>query len=197
MEKPFLALTFFAVASVSDMLDGYLARTMKSKTELGAYLDPIADKTLFFTVFLMLSWHYYIPWWLFVLVVSRDILIILGVGTLRLSGVTFDSKPSLISKINTFALMLLVISVLTFSAFQLEGLGIAIIEGSLTIFALCVTFASGISYSRTGARLLQKKLVAPILIGLFFAPYVYYLPVLQQEFKNFYQLVNFYFWGTL
>lgn len=194
-EQPLFALIFFAIAGVSDMLDGYLARTMKSKTELGAYLDPIADKTLFFTVFLMLSWFYYIPWWLFVLVVGRDILIVAGVAVLRLSGIEFSSTPSVISKINTFFLMLLVMSVLTFSAFQQEGLSIAMVEGGLTLLALFATFASGISYSWMGFKLLRGKFMAPILIGLFFAPYVYYLSVLQQEFKNFVHLVNVYLGG--
>ena len=72
------ALIVFVVAAFSDVLDGFLARILRQKTALGAYLDPIADKALLASSFVTLSILHVIPGWLAVIVISRDVIILLG-----------------------------------------------------------------------------------------------------------------------
>ena len=97
------ALILFVLAGISDGLDGLLARRLKQQTLLGQYLDPIADKTLLSTVFLMLSIIHLIPWKFTVLVFSRDICILLVSGVLYTIAGLRDFRPSIFGKANTFA----------------------------------------------------------------------------------------------
>ena len=108
-----LALFCFAIAAISDGLDGFLARKINQKSPLGTYLDPIADKFLLVTSFVTLSIKEIIPPWLTVLAISRDILILLGVLILFLSGIHLNVNPSRLSKINTclqFTVILIALS---------------------------------------------------------------------------------------
>jgi cardiolipin synthase len=97
------ALVLFVLAGISDGLDGLLARRLKQQTLLGQYLDPIADKTLLSTVFLMLSIIHLIPWKFTVLVLSRDICILLVSAVLYTIAGLRDFRPSIFGKANTFA----------------------------------------------------------------------------------------------
>src|SRR5580765_7929264 len=72
------ALVVFAIGGLTDFLDGFVARWMKQQTALGAYLDPVADKLLVITSFIMLGLIGGIPMWLAVVVVARDVLIVIG-----------------------------------------------------------------------------------------------------------------------
>jgi cardiolipin synthase len=95
------ALAVFLVASVSDALDGFLARVMKQQTSIGAYLDPIADKALLASTFVTLSILHIIPPWLTVIVISRDFIILLGVSVLFIMEFSVEIHPALISKMTT------------------------------------------------------------------------------------------------
>jgi cardiolipin synthase len=95
------ALAVFVVASVSDAVDGFLARFMKKQTVIGAYLDPIADKALLASTFVTLSVLHVIPAWLAVIVISRDFIILLGVSVLFLMEFPVEIRPALISKATT------------------------------------------------------------------------------------------------
>ena len=97
------ALGIFLVAGVTDGLDGLLARVMKQKTTLGQYLDPIADKLLLSTMFLVLSVTHLIRWPITVLVFSRDILIVIVCTLLYVTGTMKVFRPSLLGKANTLA----------------------------------------------------------------------------------------------
>ena len=97
------ALTIFVVAGVTDGLDGLLARLLKQKTVLGQYLDPIADKLLLSTMFLMLASMGKIRWWVTVLVFSRDIIILIVCTVLYAIGVMKTFRPSWWGKANTVA----------------------------------------------------------------------------------------------
>ena len=97
------ALALFVLAGVSDALDGLLARLMKQQTVLGQYLDPIADKLLLSTVFLVLSILKKIPWKYTVLVFSRDISIVCASTVLYAIAGLRDFRPSIFGKANTFA----------------------------------------------------------------------------------------------
>ncbi len=97
------ALTLFILAGLSDSLDGLLARTLHQQTLLGQYLDPIADKLLMSTMFLVLSIERMIPWKYTVVVFSRDISILLISGVLFMIAGLRDFRPSIFGKANTFA----------------------------------------------------------------------------------------------
>jgi cardiolipin synthase (CMP-forming) len=95
------AFLLFVVAGLSDALDGYLARRFNWQTELGAYLDPIADKALLTTVYAVLTFHGYTPIWLGIAVVTRDVLIVGAVVLAWLLERPINVRPLLIGKINT------------------------------------------------------------------------------------------------
>ncbi|MBZ5656555.1 MAG: CDP-alcohol phosphatidyltransferase family protein [Acidobacteriia bacterium] len=99
------ALVLFVLAGLSDGLDGLLARKLHQQTLLGQYLDPIADKLLMSTMFLVLSIEYrnVVPWKYTVLVFSRDISILLVSGVLFMIAGLRDFRPSIFGKANTFA----------------------------------------------------------------------------------------------
>ena len=97
------ALILFVLAGFSDGLDGLLARTLKQQTVLGQYLDPIADKLLLSTMFMVLSILHKIPWKFTVLVFSRDITILLASAVLYAIAGLRDFRPSVFGKANTFA----------------------------------------------------------------------------------------------
>jgi cardiolipin synthase len=97
------ALILFVLAGVSDGLDGLLARTLKQQTLLGQYLDPIADKLLLSTMFLVLSILRKVPWKFTVLVFSRDVSILFASAVLFAIAGLRDFRPSVFGKANTFA----------------------------------------------------------------------------------------------
>lgn len=99
------ALVLFVLAGISDGLDGLLARKLHQQTQLGQYLDPIADKLLMSTMFLVLSIEYraVVPWTFTVVVFSRDISILLISGVLFMVAGLKDFRPSIFGKANTFA----------------------------------------------------------------------------------------------
>jgi cardiolipin synthase len=97
------ALALFILAGMSDGLDGLLARTLHQQTLLGQYLDPIADKLLMSTMFLVLSIERMIPWKYTVVVFSRDVSILLISGVLFMIAGLRDFRPSIFGKANTFA----------------------------------------------------------------------------------------------
>ncbi|HLJ29622.1 MAG TPA: CDP-alcohol phosphatidyltransferase family protein [Candidatus Angelobacter sp.] len=97
------ALGIFIVAGISDGLDGLLARLLEQKTVLGQYLDPIADKLLLSTMFLVLATMHKIPWSVTVLVFSRDIIIVIVCSLLYATGLLRVFQPSWWGKANTVA----------------------------------------------------------------------------------------------
>ncbi|MDO9411194.1 MAG: CDP-alcohol phosphatidyltransferase family protein [Pseudolabrys sp.] len=99
----FTAFVLFLVAGVSDGVDGFLAKRFNMTTELGAYLDPLADKALIVSIYLTLGISGVIPLWLVILVVSRDILIVGGIMLSWLMGNPLKIRPLLVSKLNTVA----------------------------------------------------------------------------------------------
>jgi cardiolipin synthase len=92
-----VAFLLFLVAAVSDAVDGFLAKRFGMTTELGAYLDPLADKVLIVSIYLTLGFNGIIPRWIVIMVVSRDILIIGGVMLAWFLGKPIRVKPVLVS----------------------------------------------------------------------------------------------------
>ena len=98
-----LALVLFVLAGLSDALDGLLARWLNQQTILGQYLDPIADKMLLSSAFLVLSFTKLVPWRYTVLVFSRDLFLMLIAAVLYITTSVRDFKPSIFGKMNTAA----------------------------------------------------------------------------------------------
>jgi cardiolipin synthase (CMP-forming) len=111
-----LAFIVFVCAGASDAVDGYLAKRFNWRTELGAYLDPLADKLLIVSIFIALGVRNELPLWLVIAVVSRDILIVVAVLLSWLMDQPVVIKPLAVSKANTLAQILL-------AAFVLADLG--------------------------------------------------------------------------
>jgi cardiolipin synthase len=107
-----LSFALFMLAGVSDALDGLLARWLSQKTSLGQYLDPIADKLLLSTLFVVLTHVGLIPRYVTVLVFSRDVGILLISTLLFATGSLRDFRPSLFGKLNTLMQILALIAVL-------------------------------------------------------------------------------------
>jgi cardiolipin synthase len=119
------ALILFVLAGLSDGLDGLLARTLKQQTVLGQYLDPIADKLLLSTMFMVLSILHKIPWKFAVVVFSRDISILAASAVLYAISGLRDFRPSIFGKANTFAQVAAVFFVLLLEIDHARWVGIA------------------------------------------------------------------------
>jgi cardiolipin synthase (CMP-forming) len=107
-----LSFGLFILAGISDALDGLLARWLKQKTTLGQYLDPIADKLLLSTLFVVLTHVGMIPQYVTVLVFSRDVGILLISTLLFVTNALRDFRPSLFGKLNTLTQIVALIAVL-------------------------------------------------------------------------------------
>jgi cardiolipin synthase (CMP-forming) len=115
------AFLLFAAAGVSDAVDGFLAKRFGMASELGAYLDPLADKVLIVSIYVSLGIMDGLPRWLVILVVSRDLLIVGGVMFSWLIGRPVSVKPHPVSKLNTAAQLLLVGLVLASLGFAFDA----------------------------------------------------------------------------
>jgi cardiolipin synthase len=112
-----IAFVVFLLAGVSDAVDGFLAKRFHMTSELGAYLDPLADKALIVSIYIALGITEAVPRWLVILVVSRDILIVGGITVAVFLGKPMKVKPVLVSKLNTVAQIVFASLVLAALAF--------------------------------------------------------------------------------
>ncbi len=132
-----IAFAVFIVAGVSDAVDGFLAKRFNMASELGALLDPIADKALLVSIYIALGTWGAVPRWIVILVVSRDIMIVAAVIVSWLVGKPIPMKPLMVSKLNTVAQV-------AFAALVLGSLGFGfnpmpydlILMGFVTVFTL-------------------------------------------------------------
>jgi cardiolipin synthase (CMP-forming) len=115
-----IAFVLFVAAGVSDAVDGFLAKRFAMTTELGAYLDPLADKALIVSIYLTLGINGDIPRWLVILVVSRDIMIVGAFMLSWLIGSPLKVKPLVVSKLNTAAQIVFACVVLGTLGFDFE-----------------------------------------------------------------------------
>lgn len=139
------AFVLFVIAGISDAVDGYLAKRFNWQTQLGAYLDPLADKMLVVSIFIALGVLKELPSWLVIAVVSRDILIVMAVVLSWLLNHPVHIKPLIVSKINTVTQLVLAAAVLADAGF---GLGIERIRVALVWATAASTLASLIAYMR-------------------------------------------------
>jgi cardiolipin synthase (CMP-forming) len=144
-----IALLLFILQSVSDMLDGFLARVMRQKTPLGAYLDPMADKVMLASSYIVLLYKGLVPLWLVLVVLLRDVVITVGFWVLVRISPDRQPKPSLISKATTVFQMLTVVYILWSVT---RSWNIYFFYGTA---ALCV--ASGLQYVYIGWNALSRR----------------------------------------
>ena len=136
-----LAFVLFVVAGVSDAADGIIARRFHLRSELGAYLDPLADKALLVSIYVTLSVVGILPGWLAVVVVSRDVMIVAAILISRLMDNPVAIKPLLVSKANTAAQIAFAAIVLGALAAGFD-LGLWLTLGMVVVTALTVLSAA-------------------------------------------------------
>lgn len=143
-----IALLLFLIGGLSDGLDGFLARRYKWETELGVILDPMGDKLMMLSAYLLLGWHHLLPWWLVSLVILRDLIIVVGTLLYRKFIGEAKLKPLFISKLNTALQILLVLSIMLS---QVIYLNLLIID-SLLWLVVVTTLMSGYAYTNKWGR---------------------------------------------
>jgi cardiolipin synthase (CMP-forming) len=150
-----IAFVLFLAAGVSDAVDGYLAKRFHMTTELGAYLDPLADKALIVSIYLTLGINNWIPRWLVILVVSRDILIVGGIMLSWVVGSPLKIKPLLVSKLNTVAQIVFACVVLGSLGFNYEWPTLTLIlmglVAVLTLLSVAAYVAEWVRHMNTTA----------------------------------------------
>lgn len=141
-------LWLFAVAAASDGVDGWLAKRFGWQSELGGLLDPIADKLMLATVFVMLTWLGNLPVWLTASVVARDCIIVSGAVAYRILVGPVRGRPSLVSKLNTVCQIGFILDIIAAQQFSWpHAWGVAL--GALVFVTVSV---SGIDYVLVYAR---------------------------------------------
>jgi len=134
---PVAAFWAFVAAGVSDAVDGFIARQFNLRSDLGAYLDPVADKALLVSIYVTCATFGEIPVWVAILVVSRDLLIVGGVLLSWMVGQPMPMRPAAISKVNTLAQIILAAVVLGDLAFAPDlaalRVGLNYVVGVLTV----------------------------------------------------------------
>jgi len=153
-ERIGMALLVFVLAGITDSLDGAIARLTNTRTTLGAYMDPLADKMLILSAFVAFASLDVIPRWLTVVVISRDVIILIGYLSLfLLTQRLMEIRPSAISKAATF-LHLVTVSVVLLSLWH-EGQPSQGVRSSLFAVTGIVTAVSGFHYIYRGLRWYQ------------------------------------------
>lgn len=147
------ALIVFIIAGLSDALDGFLARVLNQQTLLGAYLDPIADKALLISSFVTLSILHIIPGWVAVIIISRDVIILLGISVLSILSISVTIRPVFVSKITT-ALQLITVLMALASRLWPGGFPGAPLVAIYWLTAF-FTIVSGLTYMGKGVKLIN------------------------------------------
>ena len=150
------ALVTFVLAGITDSVDGAIARLTNTRTTLGAYMDPLADKMLILSAFVVLALMGVVPHWLTVVVISRDVIILIGYLTLfLLTQQLMEIRPSAISKAATF------LHLVTLSAVLLSLWKAGVVDPGVrtALFAVTgvITAISGFHYIFRGLRWYQQK----------------------------------------
>jgi cardiolipin synthase (CMP-forming) len=134
------AFLIFILAGVSDAIDGFIAKRFSLRTELGAYLDPLADKALLISIYVSLAIYAGLPAWLAITVVSRDVMIVVAVLVSWLLDKPVEIRPVWVSKLNTVAQIALAGFALGVRAYDLDQ---PLLQTALHWTVAATTLASG------------------------------------------------------
>jgi cardiolipin synthase len=152
VERWEIALALFAASAVTDALDGFLARVLHQKTRLGAFMDPLADKSLLLGSYVALTLVGRVPGWLTAAIVVRDVLIIAAVVILYRRIGRFTMTPSLPGKVSTFVQMVTVAAVLLAGIFP----ELTVPLRGLYYLTAAISVVSGTHYITVGLRLAEE-----------------------------------------
>lgn len=153
-----VALYLFLVAGISDGLDGYLAKTFGWHSDLGALLDPVADKLLLIASFATLYFTGLVPLWLVVLVVARDVIIVGGATAYHVLIQPLQGAPTMISKINTALELAFVLAVLLAAGWQWPLRDLITVLGAAVLVTVVV---SGVDYVWSWSLKARRDKVSP------------------------------------
>ena len=142
------ALATLLTAGLTDGIDGYLARKLDQRTRLGTLLDPLADKVLLTSSFISLAVLHLIPLWLVILVVSRDLILLLGTAVAHVTSTPINVKPTFLGKGTTLFQLSYVLLVVLLTW---RGLDLAMLT-PLLMMMVGFTLASGLHYLYRGFR---------------------------------------------
>jgi len=145
-------MLLFAVAASTDALDGFLAKRFGWTSQLGKFLDPLADKLLLLAVFICLSVNGVVPWLLTGLVLLRDLVIGFGALTYKVLFGPVNGNPTFASKLNTVTQIVFCLAVVAAAAYQWPGEWMVTLLGAMVLFSTCV---SGIDYTLIYVRRAQ------------------------------------------
>ena len=148
-----VALAILVLAGLTDGLDGFVARGMNQKTPLGAYLDPIADKLLLSSSYLALALKGRIAWWLAIMVLGRDILLLIACAVILLTIGYRPFPPSIWGKATTFFEIALIVLVLVLAVWNQQSL--SILREICGYFVAALVVISGLHYSIVVSRQLH------------------------------------------
>jgi cardiolipin synthase (CMP-forming) len=138
-----IAAVCFFIAGVSDLLDGWLAKRFGWSSELGKWLDPVADKCLLITVFVVAAWAGLVPRWLTAVVVARDVMIALGALTYLAWLGRLEGRPTSASKLNTLVQLAYLLGVLMYKAIGFPPVQLLLLG---TMVTLVTSVLSGLGY---------------------------------------------------
>jgi len=147
------ALILFVSAGLTDVLDGYIARLKRQVSRFGTILDPIADKFILITSFILLTTNRIIPKWLTIIVISRDVIVVTGVLILYFATNRMRVEPSLLGKVSNILQYLLI--GLTLLSINLEGRSIVPLPYLILVASL--TALSGLQYVYRGLRVVETE----------------------------------------
>jgi cardiolipin synthase len=153
-KRPGFALVVFASAALTDLLDGYVARRRGSQSRLGAFLDPMADKLLLTAAFVTLTQLRVLPLWITILVISRDVILMMGALLIHMLGGRIYPRPTWAGKAATFFQILAVLAGMVARYFRPMGPSAAVLN-SIVWLAAIFTIFSGLQYLVQGMRYLS------------------------------------------
>jgi cardiolipin synthase len=153
------AMWIFLAAGATDALDGAVARLTNSRTDLGAHLDPLADKLLLLSSFLVLGILGWVPMWLMILVIVRDAIILGGfIFSAVLVGRSIPMAPSFAGKVTTFT-QIMMVSLVLLNLAGWMAIGSELLLGCFVATGVA-TAGSGIDYVRQGLNWYSRELAA-------------------------------------
>jgi cardiolipin synthase len=147
------AAVCFGIAGVSDLADGFVAKRFGWTSELGKWLDPVADKCLLITVFVAAAWMGLVPRWLTAVVVTRDVMIALGALCFLAWLGPLEGRPTFASKLNTLVQLAYLLGILMFKAIGFPPVALLELGAMLTLVTTVLSGAGYvIEYSRRASR---------------------------------------------
>jgi cardiolipin synthase (CMP-forming) len=156
--RPMLAFAVFCLASLTDLLDGYIARHGGRPTRLGAFLDPLADKLLLTSAFVTLTYLKVVPFWITAVVVSRDLILSVGVLVIHVAGQTVHPAPTRLGKLTTVFQMATVLAAMLFFFYVMAPA----VPRAFAWATAALTIVSGLQYLIQGLKRLNPPAGAAV-----------------------------------